>query len=94
MTMTEAEQMIRMGSSIDAETWSTITDGMNYGSAMQMAVVNILKILYERVQGGAKIEMHLKKSAKDYSKVVDKNSFNSIVEQYFNDDILRRVTGK
>lgn len=94
MTMTEAEQMVRMGSSIDADVWNTVVDGMNYGSAMQLAVVNILKILHERVMGGAKIELNLKKSAKDYSKVIDKNSFNSIINQYFSDDILQKVLGK
>ena len=94
MTMTEAEQMIRMGSNIDADVWNTVVDAMRYGSAMQLAVVNILKILYARVMDGAKIELNLKKAAKDYSKVIDKNSFNSIITQYFSDDILKRVIGK
>ncbi len=94
MTMTEAEQMIRMGSNIDADVWNTVVDAMHYGSAMQLAVVNILKILYARVMDGAKIELNLKKAAKDYSKVIDKNSFNSIITQYFSDDILKRVIGK
>ncbi len=94
MTMTEAEQMIRMGSNIEADVWNTIVDGMRYGSAMQMAVVNILKILHSRVMGGAKIELNLKKSAKDYSKVIDKSSFNSIIIQYFSDDVLQKVLGK
>ena len=34
MTMTEAEQMIRMGSNIDADVWNTVVDAMHYGSAM------------------------------------------------------------
>lgn len=91
MTMTEAEQMVRMGSKIDSEVWNTLVDGMKYGSAMQMALVNILSILRERVNKGQKIELKLKKSSSDYSKVIDKNSFDPIIIQFFSEDILERV---
>lgn len=94
MTMTEAEQMIRMGSKIEADVWNTLVDGMKYGSAMQMALVNILSILRERVYSGQKIELKLKKSSNDYSKVIDKNSFDSIIIQFFSEDILDRVKRK
>lgn len=94
MTMTEAEQMIRMGAKIEADVWNTLVDGMKYGSAMQMALVNILSILRERVYSGQKIELKLKKSSNDYSKVIDKNSFDSIIIQFFSEDILDRVKRK
>lgn len=91
MTMTEAEQMIKMGSKIESDVWNTLVGGMKYGSAMQMALVNILSILRERVNSGEKIELKLKKSSNDYSKVIDKNSFDSIISQFFSEDILDRV---
>lgn len=94
MTMTEAEQMVRMGSKIDSDVWNTLVDGMKYGSAMQTALVNILSILRERVNKGQKIELKLKKSSNDYSKVIDKNSFDSIIIQFFSEDILDRVKRK
>lgn len=94
MTMTEAEQMIKMGSFIDADVWNTLVDGMKYGSAMQNAVVNVLGILYSRVNDGAKIELMLKKTSGDYSKVVDKNSFDSIIIQFFSEEVLSKIKGK
>lgn len=94
MTMTEAEQMIRMGSRIESDVWNTLVDGMKYGSAMQTAVVNVLSILYDRVTSGKKLELRLKKSSNDYSKVIDKNSFDSIIIQFFSEDILSRIKNK
>ena len=94
MTMTEAEQMIKMGSMIESDVWNTLVDGMKYGSAMQTAVVNILTLLYDRVHSGKKLELRLKRSSSDYSKVIDKNSFDSIIIQFFSEDILSRIKQK
>ncbi len=88
--MKDAKYAAKHAAYIIAPVWSCFIDAFGYGTAAPMqALISALKLLYERIQKGAVVDLYY--PAETQKQVINSRTFDEIIKKYFSDFLLKEI---